>query len=66
MNKEDNIDELWNMSSEDFNNWRRQNDLPKLLLFFNEYLPFFKEWQKDNGISNDYFLLSDNTSEFFD
>jgi uncharacterized protein YjbI with pentapeptide repeats len=50
------IYELWEMEPEEFNQWRRDNDLPKLLEFFKEALPHFEEWQTVNVIDDATFL----------
>lgn len=62
-NKE--IISLWMMSKDEFNKWRRENDIPKLLKYFKENMPLFKEWQIENAIDDSIFLSSDRTSEFF-
>lgn len=51
--------------SEDFNDWRRENDLPQFLAFANETLPHFGEWQEVFGVTDELFLQSNQTSEFF-
>jgi len=59
------IQKLWLRNINNFNDWRRRNDIPLLLTFFKGYLPFFEEWQETNNISDEVFLSSDKTSEFF-
>lgn len=60
-----NQNDLWKMSPEEFNKWRQGNDLPRLLEFFKEELPFFKEWLSDSGISDRDFCLAPHTGEWF-
>ena len=45
------IYELWEMEPEEFNQWRCQNDLLKLLAFFKEVLRHFEEWQAAHAIA---------------
>ena len=56
---------LWEFSSEEFNQWRRINDLPKLLNYFREILPFFEEWQKEFHLTDDLILSHNHTGDFF-
>lgn len=67
MRNSENLDvkELWAMPARDFNAWRRTNDLPKLLKFFQSTLPNFGEWQATYGITDPAFLSSDEPSRFF-
>jgi hypothetical protein len=60
-----NQNDLWKMSPEDFNKWRQDNDLPRLIEFFKEELPFFKEWLSDSDISDRDFCLAPHTGEWF-
>jgi hypothetical protein len=43
---------LWSLSKEEFNQWRRDNDLPGLLAFFRSTLPHFAEWLSEGSISD--------------
>lgn len=56
---------LWHMSSNDFNEWRRNNDLPKLLSFFDRILPFFKERKQSYKLTNEIIISHDHTWDFF-
>jgi len=44
--------ELWQMNGEDFNNWRRQHDFPRIISFFKEKLPKFNDWMESQNISD--------------
>lgn len=57
--------ELWNLNYEDFNQWRRENDLPKLFTFFVNHLPHFKEWLAENKLTVEYILNTDRPGNFF-
>jgi hypothetical protein len=61
----DHIYRLWEMSPEDFNKWRRENDLPELLVFFQKSLPHFAEWQAVHKIDDTIFLALTEPSNFF-
>src|SRR5690349_15345991 len=56
---------LWRMPAHEFNEWRRQNDLPELLAFFKRDLPHFEEWQAVHAITDDTFLAVTQPSRFF-
>lgn len=56
---------LWTLNPDQFNLWRRQNDLPMLLAFFKEELPSFTEWLAEYGISDESFYLAPHTGEWF-
>src|SRR5689334_5788401 len=56
---------LWQMPAHEFDQWRRENDLPALLEFFKEVLPHFREWQSVFGISDAVFLAPTEPSRFF-
>lgn len=60
-----NKQDIWKLSSEEFNKWRRENDLPLLLKFFHESLPFFGEWQKKFKLTDDIIISHDHTGDFF-
>ncbi len=57
--------ELWEMSPSDFNKWRRENDLKKMLECFRKHLPHFEEWLQDNNLETDFILETDNPGQFF-
>ncbi len=61
----DDILALWRMPQHEFNEWRRQNDLPQLLAFFKRELPHFDEWQQVHAITDDTFLTATKPSKFF-
>jgi hypothetical protein len=53
------------MPAHEFNEWRRQNDLPELLTFFRNELPHFEEWQQVHAITDETFLAATQPSQFF-
>jgi len=57
--------ELWDMSPDDFNKWRRENDLKRLFDNFQETLPHFKEWLQTNNLTIDFILGTNNPGQFF-
>lgn len=57
--------ELWELNIDDFNAWRRKNDLPKLLSFFEKSLPLFGEWLASNALTADIIIDSNKPGEFF-
>ena len=57
--------QLWALSHEDFNRWRQQNDLPRLLSFFKKTLPMFSEWLQVFKITDIDFCNSPHTGEWF-
>src|SRR5258705_322900 len=59
------VHELWEMSARQFDQWRRENDLPELLAFFKNTLPHFEEWQSAQKIDDDVFLTCTQPSRFF-
>ena len=56
---------IWLKNPESFNDWRRKNDLPEFLKFVKAVLPHFDEWQQHFGVTDEIFLRSNQTSEFF-
>jgi len=61
MNQKD----LWSLTPDEFNQWRKENDLPRLLAFFKGYLPFFSEWLDEFGITDSNFCNAPHTGEWF-
>lgn len=61
----DRVHELWEMSRHEFDQWRRENDLPELLAFFKKALPHFEEWQSAHKIDDSVFLAPTQPSKFF-
>lgn len=51
-----NIENLWSMKPDEFNQWRRENDLPILFDYFKEFLPGFNEWLAEHNITKEIFL----------
>ncbi|MFX1453432.1 MAG: potassium channel family protein, partial [Promethearchaeota archaeon] len=60
-----NIQSLWNMSVDDFNQWRKQNDLPILFKYLATKLPGYNEWLSVNSFSTKYLLDIIPTGELF-
>ncbi|WP_439510250.1 potassium channel family protein [Marinimicrobium koreense] len=56
---------LWTLTPEEFNIWRQKNDLPKLLSFFKEELPYFEDWMSQWELSDVDFCLAPHTSGWF-
>jgi len=57
--------QLWALSDEDFNSWRRENDLKNLFDSFQRCLPHFDEWLKTYNFSIDFILKTDKPGGFF-
>ena len=57
--------ELWSLNLEDFNKWRQENDLPFLLKFFQNELPNFCGWMRDQRVSDEMFVKAPHTGEWF-
>jgi hypothetical protein len=55
---------LWKMSPSEFNEWRRRNDLPKLLKLFKEKLPGFIDWLEEFNIER-FFYNPSHTGRWF-
>jgi len=47
---------LWEMNADDFNSWRKIYDYPRIISFFKEKLPFFKEWMSNQLVSDDMLI----------
>lgn len=56
---------LWAMPKEEFNKWRRENDLPRLLAYFKSSLPNFQDWMTKFNITDNDFINLNHTSNFF-
>jgi hypothetical protein len=48
---------LWNLSPDEFNQWRREYDFPRIIKYCKLKLNKFKEWQRYFDISDDDMLL---------
>jgi len=55
--------ELWNMNYTDFNNWRDENDYPRIIEYLKKKLPEFIDWMADQKVSDE--LLIKYTPSFF-
>lgn len=53
------------MSVDDFNEWRKENDLPILFQYFSEKLPGYDEWLSYNSFSLNDLLTISPTGELF-
>jgi len=58
-------DELWNLNDEEFNKWRRENDLKRLFDCFQKKLPLFDEWLSEYNFSIEFILNTDKPGSFF-
>lgn len=56
---------LWGMSVDDFNAWRRTNDLPVLVDYCQNRLPGFRDWMQEFSISVEDLLDAPHTGEWF-
>jgi hypothetical protein len=45
--------ELWGMTPEVFNAWRKLNDYPRIIAFLKSFFPKFSEWMDDQKISDE-------------
>lgn len=54
---------LWQMSANDFNVWREENDYPRIIEFFKKKLPDFVSWMEEQNIS-DSLLIKYSPSTF--
>ena len=43
---------LWAMPPDKFNEWRRENDYPRILAFFKQRFAEFKDWQTSQQLSD--------------
>ncbi len=47
---------LWKMSADEFNNWRRINDYPRIIKFLIDRVPRFKDWMIDQQVTDELML----------
>lgn len=64
-NPNQHILDLWNLPKEDFNKWRRKNDLPNLFAVLRANLPHFEEWLEQTHITELEILDYEFISNFF-
>jgi hypothetical protein len=57
--------ELWELNDEDFNKWRRENDLINLFDCFQKSLPHFDEWLNIHNFTISFILNTDKPGSFF-
>lgn len=57
--------ELWKLDPDEFNKWRRENDLQILFEKFTQCLPHFNQWLKENDLSIEFILKTDQPGQFF-
>lgn len=58
-------EELWKLSIDEFNQWRRENDLLRLFNCFQKTLPHFEEWLKEFSFTIEFILNTDKPGGFF-
>ena len=59
-------EDLWHLSEERFIKWRRRHDLPKLLAYFDDKLPKFKEWKAAHALTNELILETGRVTDFLE
>lgn len=59
------IEQLWQLPFDEFNEWRRKNDLLQLFQHFQTALPEFNQWLTSNSLSIDTILETDQPGKFF-
>ncbi len=47
---------MWKMSKEEFNEWRRVNDYPRIISFLKKKLLSFDEWMIEQSVSDDLLI----------
>ncbi len=47
---------LWEMSADDFNEWRKKNDYPRIISFLKLKLPKFNEWMQEQSVTDDMLI----------
>ncbi|MCE7044391.1 potassium channel family protein [Dyadobacter sp. CY312] len=60
-----NIQLLWKLPVDQFNDWRRNNDLKQLFDHFEDVLPEFTQWRNTFSLSMEYILSTDQPGKFF-
>ncbi|MEP5236279.1 MAG: hypothetical protein ABJQ86_15790, partial [Cyclobacteriaceae bacterium] len=58
--------DLWNLTEDDFIEWRKLNDFPKLLKHFDKCLLLFQEWKQDNKLTDDLILATGELTPFLE
>jgi hypothetical protein len=58
--------DLWALSPERFVEWRKLNDFPRLLKHFDKTLLLFKEWKKENKLSNEIIIENGEITPFLE
>lgn len=58
-------EELWKLPPDEFNKWRRENDLLQLFECFKNKLPQFEAWLTESNLTIDFILNTDQPGEFF-
>lgn len=58
-------EELWKLNIDEFNQWRRENDLLKLFKLFQKTLPHFEEWLEEFSFTIEFILDTDKPGGFF-
>lgn len=58
-------EDLWKLNIDEFNQWRRENDLLRLFNCFQKKLPHFDEWLKEFNFTIEFILNTDKPGGFF-
>lgn len=48
--------ELWQMNGDEFNEWRRNHDYPRIISFLKRRIEHFEDWMNDEGVNDDLLL----------
>jgi hypothetical protein len=48
--------QLWGLTPDDFNSWRREHDYPRIIAFLKENMACFQEWIEEQNITDGEFL----------
>jgi hypothetical protein len=48
--------DLWKLSADDFNAWRRANDFPRIVAYLQKQLVQFQEWQTTFGVTDEHLV----------
>lgn len=49
-------EELWTLTGDNFHEWRKKHDYPKLLKSFNDKIPSFVQWKQKFGITDEQIM----------
>ncbi|WP_437312345.1 hypothetical protein [Sorangium sp. So ce388] len=48
--------DLWKLSANEFNTWRKANDFPRIVAYFQNRLARFREWQTIFGVTDEHLV----------